>query len=107
MVAATRPRPGDRLGRVVAWGIDPKGGMELAFGRNLFARLADGPVEEMAQLLEDAVAVMDARTQRLKGVTRLHQPTVKEPLLLIVVDELASLTAYLNNRDVKKRSTLR
>ncbi|MGH3365672.1 MAG: hypothetical protein ACRDOY_00525 [Nocardioidaceae bacterium] len=31
------------------------------------------------------------------------EPTPEEPLIVVVVDELASLTAYLTDRDTKKR----
>ena len=60
-----------RDGRVAVWAIDPKGGMELAPGRALFARFCGGDFEEMADLLDDAVAVMKDRARRLAGVTRL------------------------------------
>jgi hypothetical protein len=40
------------------------------------------------------------RVDRLRGLTRLHEPTPDEPLIVVVVvDELASLTAYAE-RDV-------
>jgi S-DNA-T family DNA segregation ATPase FtsK/SpoIIIE len=63
-----------RDGRVAVWAIDPMGGMELGPGRALFARLCGGDFEEMADLLDDAVAVMKDRARRLAGVTRLHEP---------------------------------
>jgi DNA segregation ATPase FtsK/SpoIIIE, S-DNA-T family len=37
------------------------------------------------------------------GVTRLHEPSLDEPLIVVMVDELASLTAYLTDREAKKR----
>jgi hypothetical protein len=36
-----------------------------------------------------AVGVGDQRGQRLRGSTRLHMPTVGDPLLVVVVDEAA------------------
>jgi len=95
--------PEIRTGVVAVWAIDPKGGMELAPGRALFARFCGGDFEEMAELLEDAVTVMKDRAQRLAGVTRLHEPTVQEPLLLVVVDEVATLTAYQTDRALRNR----
>lgn len=99
-----------RDGVVSVWCIDPKGGMELALGRRLFARFVYGDPDhgndfeaEFAEVLEDAVAVMRRRQAALRGVTRLHTPTVSEPLVLVVVDELASLTAYVSDRDAKRR----
>jgi S-DNA-T family DNA segregation ATPase FtsK/SpoIIIE len=57
----------------------------------------------MADLLDEAVAVMQDRARRLAGVTRLHEPTVREPLILVVVDEVATLSAYLPDRKLRER----
>jgi len=109
--------PGIRSGLVEAWGIDPKGGMEFAMGQHLFARYCyghdgedpadddEGSAHELAfaEVVEAAVAIMQARQVRLRGFTRLHAPTEDEPLIVVVVDELASLTAYVNDRDAKRR----
>ena len=104
--------PAIREGTAQVWALDPKGGMELAPGRALFTRFVygdpdDGTAYELdfARVLEDAVAVMRRRQAALRGVTRQHQPSVEEPLVVIVVDELASLTAYVQDRDAKKRIT--
>ncbi len=94
--------PAVRAGLVELWVCDPKGGMELAFGRAMFTRFAT-TTDTIADLLDDAVGVMQDRTARLSGVTRLHTPTVGEPLIVLVVDEIASLTAYVTDRDLKKR----
>jgi S-DNA-T family DNA segregation ATPase FtsK/SpoIIIE len=94
--------PGVRDGLVKLWVLDPKGGMELAAGAPLFDRFAYDSAPAMADVLEDAVAVMQARASRLRGLTRLHQPSVLEPLIVVVVDELASLTAYAE-RDDRRR----
>jgi S-DNA-T family DNA segregation ATPase FtsK/SpoIIIE len=94
--------PAVRDGLVRLWVLDPKGGMELTAGAPLFARFCHDSAAEMATVLEGAVTVMQARAARLRGVTRLHEPTVDEPLIVIVVDELASLTAYAD-RDDKRR----
>jgi DNA segregation ATPase FtsK/SpoIIIE, S-DNA-T family len=91
--------PGVRDGLAELWVLDPKGGMELALGAPLFARFAYDTPAAMATVLEDAVAVMRARAARLRGVTRLHEPTADEPLIVVVVDELASLTAYAERND--------
>jgi S-DNA-T family DNA segregation ATPase FtsK/SpoIIIE len=119
LLHALAPAIRDRL--VCVWAVDPKGGMELAPGARLFARFAYGdpthpgtPASgaaagvagyelEFASVLEDAVAVMRRRQAVLRGVTRLHTPSVAEPLLVVVVDEIASLTAYVTDRDAKRR----
>jgi DNA segregation ATPase FtsK/SpoIIIE, S-DNA-T family len=107
--------PAIRSGVVQVWGIDPKGGMEFAMGQHLFARYCYGDPDESdaetktnyelsyAKVLEDAVEVMQARQTRLRGITRLHTPTEEEPLIVIMVDELAALTAWVNDRDAKRR----
>jgi DNA segregation ATPase FtsK/SpoIIIE, S-DNA-T family len=104
--------PGISSGLVQLWVLDPKGGMELAPGRRLFSRFCHGTTEgndpashehAYADLLEDAVAIMRQRQDRLRGVTRLHEPRPGEPLVVVVVDELASVTSYVTDRDAKKR----
>ncbi len=94
---------GVRSGVVKLWVFDPKGGMELAAGLPLFDRFACEDFASMADTLEQAVTVMRERTRRLRGVTRQHVPSVDEPLYLIVIDELAALTAYLTDRQLKDR----
>jgi len=109
--------PGIRDGLVQVWAVDPKGGMELAAGAALFARFVygdtpdDNPSDgaayegEFARVLEDAVTVMRRRQSTLRGRTRLHAPSVAEPLIVVLIDELASLTAYVVDRDAKRRIT--
>ena len=36
---------------------------------------------------------MRERQDRLRGVTRLHTPSTDEPLIVVLIDELAALTA--------------
>ena len=47
--------------------------------------------------------VMQRRQQLLRGVTRLHEPSTDEPLIVIMVDELAALTGYVGDRETKRR----
>lgn len=97
--------PAVSAGLVRLWVIDPKGGMELAAGAPLFDRFAHGGTEEYAALLEDAVHGLRARAARLRGVTRKLEPSAEEPLCVIVVDELASLTAYVGDPELRRRIT--
>ena len=97
--------PAIRDGWVQLWAIDPKGGMELSPGAGLFARFAYGDPVGMVELLEDAVAFMRQRAERLRlAGQRVHVPTVDDPLVVVVVDELAALTAYIGDRELKKRA---
>jgi len=90
-------------GLVQLWGLDPKGGMELGIGRAMFARFASRDFAEMAGLLEQAATVAQDRAARLAGETRQHEPTLAEPLIVLIIDELANLTAYLTDRHLKDR----
>jgi S-DNA-T family DNA segregation ATPase FtsK/SpoIIIE len=102
--------PSIRAGLVNLWVIDPKGGVELAPGRHLYTRFAHGDAttdggyeNSLAQLLEDAVAIMRERLDRMRGITRSHTPTVDEPLVVLITDELAALTAWPNDRTARRR----
>lgn len=87
--------PALRDGWAQVWAIDPKGGMELGLGRGCFARFEGGDAEAMCDLLEEAVKVKNERAARLAATgQRLHSPTADDPHLVIVVDELATLTAF-------------
>ena len=81
--------------------IDPKGGMELGAGQALFTTFAYDTGEAMLTVLREAVQVMTARADRMRGHTRLHIPTAAEPLILLIIDEAASLTAYVTDRKIK------
>lgn len=91
-----------RDGLVQTWAIDPKGGIELAPGRRLFTRFTHEP-EHMVSLVEDAAALVHQRAARMRGVSRLHTPTTTEPFIVLVIDELAFLTAYMPDRALTKR----
>ncbi|MGH9116435.1 MAG: FtsK/SpoIIIE domain-containing protein [Acidimicrobiales bacterium] len=91
-------------GVVQLWGVDPKGGMELGAGRRLFTRFAGGDLDGMVELLEAAVDAMRDRADRYAGVRRTHQATRAEPLLVVVVDEMAFLTAYAGDNKLRDRA---
>ena len=95
--------PAVRSGHVKILAIDPKGGMELAAGQPLFHGFIHGPPEEIAEALDSAVAGMQRRADRLRGVTRKLVPTPADPLIVIVVDEIASLTAYVQDASLRRR----
>ncbi|WP_238435284.1 MULTISPECIES: FtsK/SpoIIIE domain-containing protein [unclassified Frankia] len=93
--------PAVRAGLVEIWACDPKGGMELAAGGPLFARFA-WDLDSIADLLDEASQAMTDRAGRLRGVTRAHTPVPGDPLIVVLVDELADLTAYTDG-DLRKR----
>jgi DNA segregation ATPase FtsK/SpoIIIE, S-DNA-T family len=100
-------------GHVRLWVIDPKAGLELAGGAALYDEFAWGSTTdngqpwqtELAEILEDAVTSMRARADRLRGTTRKHQPTPDAPLIVVVVDEVAALTAYVTDAALRRRIT--
>jgi S-DNA-T family DNA segregation ATPase FtsK/SpoIIIE len=97
-----RPNIANRTAEV--WAMDPKGGMELSMGREMFARFVCGETEvfeqDFADALSDAVTVMRERQASIRG-RRNFEPFPGEPLIVIVIDELASLTAYVSDRAVR------
>lgn len=90
-------------GLVEIWGIDRKGGMELAMGRPLLTRFA-ADAERSVILLEEAVDALQARARDLAGRTRQHVAAAGSPTVVILIDELAALTAYETDRDLMRRA---
>ncbi|MET9064185.1 FtsK/SpoIIIE domain-containing protein [Streptosporangium sandarakinum] len=94
--------PAVRAGLVEIWALDPKR-MELSFGRSLFGERYAATPADCADLLEAAVAVMQERADRFAGHQRSHTPTPEDPFVLVVVDEVAFLTAYQSDKGLKLR----
>ncbi|WP_238847137.1 FtsK/SpoIIIE domain-containing protein [Nocardia arthritidis] len=86
--------PAIKAGLVDVWVADPKGGMEFGLGRKLWVRFsydADG----ILAMLAEAVKLMQERAARLREAgVRKHIPTAEEPLIVIIIDEAAALSAY-------------
>lgn len=95
--------PAIRAGLVKVTGIDPKGGMELSIGRPLFTRYEADRAEAMVELLEAEADHMDCVALELAGNVRKFTPSMTHPLHLVIVDELATLTAYAP-MDVRRRA---
>ncbi|WP_327090884.1 FtsK/SpoIIIE domain-containing protein [Nonomuraea sp. NBC_01738] len=93
--------PAMDAGLVEIWALDPKR-MELSFGKRLFTRYAAVP-EECAELLEEAAAAMQERAERYAGTRRSHTATTDDPFIVVLVDEVAFLTAYQPDSALKKR----
>jgi DNA segregation ATPase FtsK/SpoIIIE, S-DNA-T family len=102
LIRAMLPMMREGLVRVLA--ADPKL-MELAYGRVIFdtygAYAADPAA--IAVMLERAVADMQARAAAFAGRQRDHAPTRQHPFTVIVVDEVAFLTAYQPDRKLRER----
>lgn len=95
--------PAIRARVVEVHGVDLKGGMELGMGRAMFARYATTPGQAVV-LLEEAAAAMQQRAGELAGSTRQHVASKDRPLVVVVVDELASVVAYVRDRDLRTRA---
>jgi S-DNA-T family DNA segregation ATPase FtsK/SpoIIIE len=93
--------PDVKTGRVRLCVIDPKGGMELGGGEPMFSFFSHDATDTTLELLRELVKLMHERANRLRGHTRLHTPTTADPLFVIVVDEIAALTAYVTDRKVR------
>lgn len=90
--------PAVRAGVVRLWVIDPKGGMEFGAATALFDRFVHATGTPTLELLRAAAGLVQERAGRYRGVTRTHIATTVEPQVVIVIDELASLTAYETDR---------
>jgi DNA segregation ATPase FtsK/SpoIIIE, S-DNA-T family len=102
LVRALFPLMRQGLVRVLA--ADPKL-MELAYGRVIFesyGAYAADPVS-VAVMLDQAVADMQARAARFAGHQRDHTPTAEHPFTVVLVDEVAFLTAYQPDRKLRER----
>jgi DNA segregation ATPase FtsK/SpoIIIE, S-DNA-T family len=89
--------PGIKAGLIAVRCLDPKGGMEFGAGAPLFDQFAYDP-DTILAVLRDTTATMLERAQRLRGTTRCHRPTRAEPHIVLLVDELAALTAYADRK---------
>jgi S-DNA-T family DNA segregation ATPase FtsK/SpoIIIE len=62
-------------------------------GAGLFSATAYNPVDALA-VLKSLLQVIDERGTKMAGHSRLHEPRPGDPLHVLVIDELAALTAY-------------
>ncbi|MGB7794974.1 MAG: FtsK/SpoIIIE domain-containing protein [Pseudonocardiaceae bacterium] len=88
--------PAIRDGLVRVSGIDPKG-MELAYGRRIFARYAVTGTDAL-MVLDDLVAAMHARKTQFAGQVRSVPISRKHPLELLEFDEIGALTKYIDRK---------
>jgi hypothetical protein len=76
---------------VEIWGVDMKGGMELAPWAACLTRIAFTP-DQANQLFRDAVIRLNQRADRMAAEgKRVWDPTPDDPALVIVVDEYAEM----------------
>jgi len=95
--------PAVAAGFVHLIGIDLKYGIELSIGAGLFTKIATteaGAVETLAGLEK----LMDKRGQEMAGRTREHRPSKASPLVVLLIDELAGVTAYMSDPALRKEA---
>ncbi|MCX4093663.1 FtsK/SpoIIIE domain-containing protein [Nocardia sp. alder85J] len=92
--------PAIKTGLVDVWMADPKGGAEFGRGEDkLFVRFTTDSTTILAMLAE-AVDTMRNRLASMRAAgTRKHVPTADEPLILIIIDEAASLSSYATREE--------
>jgi DNA segregation ATPase FtsK/SpoIIIE, S-DNA-T family len=95
--------PAVRAGLVRLVGVDLKAGMELTHADGLFSALATTP-EQAVAVLEREADLLATRADAMAGLERTHTPTAKSPHVLVVVDELAALTAYIADPMLRRRA---
>ena len=83
---------------------DPKL-MELAYGRAIFDRYGTYAADpaDIAAMLDAEVAAMQTRAAQLAGRHRAHTPSTEHPFVVIFVDEVAFLTAYHPDKQLRER----
>ena len=82
------------------WGVDLKGGVEVAVGQGLFHATAYDPEEALSLLAQLRLVIVD-RTTAMRGLSREHKPSPGDPLHVLVIDELAALLAYADADTIK------
>ncbi|MFE7744199.1 FtsK/SpoIIIE domain-containing protein [Nocardia sp. NPDC057455] len=92
--------PAIKAGLVDLYLADPKGGAEFGKGENrLFVRFATDNTTILAMLAE-AVELMRERLARMRAAgLRKIVPSTDEPLILIIIDEAASLSSYATREE--------
>lgn len=95
--------PAVRAGLVRLVGVDLKAGMELTHADGMFSALATTAAQAVA-VLEQEADLLVKRADAMAGLQRTHAPTAREPHVLVVVDELAALTAYIADPILRRRA---
>ncbi|MCL1871382.1 MAG: FtsK/SpoIIIE domain-containing protein [Promicromonosporaceae bacterium] len=97
--------PAAHAGLVRLWGIDLKGGVEVAVGSAMFSHVA---MDEQAalRLLRSLNQVIVARQAVMRGHSRTFEATAGDPAHVLLIDELAVLTGYAARDVVSEASAL-
>lgn len=94
--------PAIKAGTVRLFAVDLKYGIEVSVGSALFSKIATNEAEA-AGLLTKLEELLDSRGCRMAGRARSHTPSTAEPFVVLLIDELAGLTAYMTDVALKKQ----
>lgn len=95
--------PAVAAGLVHLIGVDLKYGIELSVGAGLFTKIATTEADAV-QTLAGLEKLMDKRGNEMAGRTREHRPNKASPLVVLLIDELAGLTAYMSDPALRKEA---
>lgn len=95
--------PAVASGLVRLYGIDLKYGVELSMGRRLFSALATNE-DQALRMLERLDDLVRERGDAMAGKSRSHVASLDAPFVVLIIDELASLTAYMSDATAKKEA---
>lgn len=95
--------PAVAAGLVHLIGIDLKYGIELSVGAGLFTNIATTEADAVA-ILAGLEKLMDKRGNEMAGRTREHRPSKTSPLVVLLIDELAGVTAYMSDSTLRKEA---
>lgn len=93
--------PAIKTGLVHLVGIDLKYGIEVSIGASLFTKVATTD-SDTVNTLAALEKLMDTRGAKMAGNSRDHTPTTADPLVVLLIDELAGVTAYMSDPALKK-----
>ncbi|GAA2812728.1 FtsK/SpoIIIE domain-containing protein [Mycolicibacterium pallens] len=95
--------PAVAAGVVHLIGIDLKYGIELSVGARLFTKIATTEADAV-ETLAGLEKLMNKRGQAMAGHSRDHRPTKASPLVVLLIDELAGVTAYMSDPTLRKEA---
>lgn len=97
--------PAAHAGLAQLWGIDLKGGVEVAIGAPMFSHVAmdEGSAVRVLRGLSRVIVV---RQRVMRGLARQFEPTPGDPVHVLMIDELAVLTAYASKEVVNEAASL-
>jgi DNA segregation ATPase FtsK/SpoIIIE, S-DNA-T family len=95
--------PAVAAGIVRLVGIDLKYGIELSVGSGLFTKIATTEADAV-ETLAALERLMNKRGAAMSGRTREHTPTTSTPLVVLLIDELAGMTAYMSDAALRKEA---